>query len=98
MKLTFESNLAYQQKAIQAVVNLFEGQALEYSDYQYNLDEAGTLDLIAGIGNKLILSEEQILANLQKVQEQNDIPCSDSLKDMYIFRSIPVHFPAAYKA
>ena len=28
MKLTFESNLAYQQKAIQAVVNLFEGQTL----------------------------------------------------------------------
>lgn len=83
MKLTFESNLAYQQKAIQAVVNLFEGQTLEYSDCQYNLDEAGTLDLIAGIGNRLILSEEQILANLQKVQEQNEIPCSDTLKDMH---------------
>lgn len=83
MKLTFESNLGYQQEAIQAVANLFEGQTLEDSDVQCNLNEACTLDLIAGIGNRLILSEEQILANLQKVQEQNDIPCSDTLEEMH---------------
>lgn len=42
MKLTFEPNLSYQQEAIQAVVNLFEGQTLEDSDVQCNLNEAGT--------------------------------------------------------
>lgn len=82
MKLTFESNLSYQQEAIQAVANLFEGQTQEESDYQFSLKEQQS-NLIAGIGNRLILSEEQVLANLQKVQEQNDIPCSDTLKDMH---------------
>ena len=47
MKLTFESNLGYQQDAIRAVVDLFEGQSLCDSDYQYNLNEDGVLDLIA---------------------------------------------------
>ena len=58
MKLTFESNLAYQQEAIQAVVNLFEGQMSEESGCQYSLNENGVLDLIAGIGNRLVLSKE----------------------------------------
>lgn len=83
MKLTFESNLAYQQEAIQAVVDLFEGQMLEESGCQYGLDENGMLDLIPGIGNRLVLSEEQILTNLQKVQKLNDIPCSDTLEGMH---------------
>ena len=55
MKLTFESNLAYQQGAIRAVVDLFEGQTLYDSDYQYDLNETGMLDLIAGVGNRLSL-------------------------------------------
>jgi len=66
MKLTFESNLVYQQEAIQAAVNLFEGQMSEESGCQYSLNENGVLDLTAGIGNRLVLSKEQILANLQK--------------------------------
>ena len=51
MKLTFESNLVYQQEAIQAAVNLFEGQMSEESGCQYSLNENGVLDLTAGIGN-----------------------------------------------
>lgn len=82
MKLTFESNLGYQQEAIQAVVNLFEGQMQEESDYTYSLNEQQS-SLIAGIGNRLALSGEQILANLQKVQEQNDIPYSETLESMH---------------
>ena len=83
MKLTFESNLVYQQEAIQAAVNLFEGQMSEESGCQYSLNENGVLDLTAGIGNRLVLSKEQILANLQKVQQQNNILCSDTLEDMH---------------
>ena len=60
MKLTFESNLGYQQDAIRAIVDLFEGQTLCDSDYQYNLNEDGVLDLIAGVGNRLVLDESQI--------------------------------------
>ena len=49
MKLSFESNLGYQQEAIQSVVNLFEGQNAEESGYTYSLNESGALNLIDGI-------------------------------------------------
>ena len=83
MKLTFESNLSYQQEAIQSVVGLFEGQNKKESGYSYSLDEVGALNMIDGIANKLVLSEEQILENLRKVQEQNEITLSDKLDGMH---------------
>lgn len=82
MKLSFESNLSYQQDAIQSVVGLFEGQAIEDSLFQYNLNEQQA-SLIDGIANKLVLSEEQILVNLQKVQNQNEIAVSETLDGMH---------------
>lgn len=82
MKLSFESNLSYQQDAIQSVVGLFEGQAIEDSLFQYNLNEQ-QVSLIDGIGNKLVLSEEQILANLQKVQNHNEIALTEKLDGMH---------------
>ena len=83
MKLTFEPNLGYQQEAISAVVGLFEGQALEDSDYRYGMRENGQLDFIDGVGNHLALTDAQILANLQKVQEQNKVTVSESLDGMH---------------
>lgn len=80
MKLSFESNLSYQQEAIQSVVGLFEGQNIEDSGYSYNL--TGALNLIDGIANKLVLTEEQVLRNLQDVQEQNELPRSKTLEGM----------------
>lgn len=81
MKLSFESNLSYQQEAIQSVVGLFEGQNVEDSGYSYNL--AGALNMIDGIANKLVLTEEQVLRNLQDVQEQNELPKSQTLEGMH---------------
>lgn len=83
MKLTFEPNLEYQQEAIRAVVGLFEGQTLEDSDYRYGMQEDGQFDFIDGVGNHLALTDEQILVNLQKVQEQNEVPVSESLDRMH---------------
>lgn len=83
MKLTFEPNLEYQQEAIGAVVGLFEGQTLEDSDYRYGMREDGRLNFIDGVGNHLVLTDEQILANLQKVQEQNGVAVSESLDGMH---------------
>lgn len=83
MKLTFEPNLEYQQQAIGAVIGLFEGQAFEDSDYRYGMREEGQLDFIDEIGNHLALTNEQILANLQKVQQQNGIDISESLDGMH---------------
>lgn len=81
MKLTFEPNLSYQQEAVQAVVNLFDGQTQEDSICLYGLGQQQTC-LIDGIGNRLVLSEEQVLKNVRKVQEQNDVLLSEKLEGM----------------
>ena len=83
MKLSFESNLRYQQEAIQSVVNLFEGQNAEESGYTYSLNESGALNLIDGIANRLMLSDTQILSNLQKIQAHNELPESEVLDGMH---------------
>lgn len=83
MKLSFESNLGYQQEAIQSVVNLFEGQNAEESGYTYSLNESGALNLIDGIANRLMLSDTQILSNLQKIQAHNELPESEVLDGMH---------------
>ena len=83
MKLTFESNLNYQQDAIKSITDLFEGQPLEDSILEFNLKEEGTLNLINGVSNNLILSEEQILTNLQTIQANNEIKISDKLDGMH---------------
>lgn len=56
---------------------------LEDSDYRYGMQEDGQFDFIDGVGNHLALTDEQILANLQKVQEQNEVPVSESLDGMH---------------
>ena len=83
MKLSFDSNLAYQQDAIKSITDLFEGQPMEDSIIDFLLKEEGALDLINGIGNNLILSEEQLLKNLNAVQERNDIEKSTSIDGMH---------------
>src|SRR5690554_5516690 len=83
MKLTFESNLNYQQEAIKSITDLFEGQPLEDSIMEFNLKEDGTLNLINGVSNNLILSEEQILTNLQAIQANNEINISEKLDGMH---------------
>jgi len=83
MKLTFESNLAYQQEAIKSITDLFEGQPLEDSALEFNLKEEGTLNLINGVSNNLVLSEEQILNNLQAIQANNEIKVSEVLDGMH---------------
>ncbi len=83
MNLTIEPNLESQQQAIGAVVGLFEGQTLGDSDYRYGMREDGQLDFIDGVGNHLALTDEQILANLQKGQEVNEITISESLDGMH---------------
>lgn len=83
MKLTFEPNLSYQQEAIQSVVGLFEGQNADDSGYSYRFDEADVFCSIDGIANRLMLSESQILENLQKVQSDNGLPVSNTLDGMH---------------
>jgi len=66
MRFRFDPDLEYQCKAIEAVVRLFEGA---------QRDEVG-LALLSGngvVGNRLTLSEEALLENLQTVQGDPDL-------------------------
>ncbi len=83
MKLTFESNLQYQLDAIKSVTGLFKGQPMEDSFMEFKFEENGTLDLINGIGNNLVLSQEQILKNLQSIQFENGITKSENLDSLH---------------
>jgi type III restriction enzyme len=70
MKLTFESNLNYQQEAIKSITDLFEGQPLDDVVFTSEISELDTFNHIYSYGNKLIISEEQILSNLQEHSSQ----------------------------
>lgn len=74
MKIQFDSNQQYQLDAIQAVVEIFDGQPLAQGEYEIRFDATGG-DLLTqlGVGNNLVLDESTILANLQRVQRRNEI-------------------------
>lgn len=80
-KLTFEANLQFQQDAIKSITDLFEGQPLdENADFKF--DKGNGLSLIGCAANNLVLSEDQILANLKGIQKRNEIEPSTGLDGM----------------
>lgn len=70
MKLQFDSTQEYQIHAVQAVVNVFEGQPLAKDDFQVTLatSQAGLAFTDTGVANNLVLSNDQILENVQTIQ------------------------------
>ena len=80
MKLKFDANQTYQKEAIQSVIGLFEGQPKSDGFLEYALQEENSLNLIAGIANNCLLSEAQLLKNLQTVQSANNIKQSEKLE------------------
>lgn len=83
MKLTFESNLQYQQEAIKSITDLFEGQPMEDSSIKSEISELDTYAHIYSYGNRLVISEDQILKNLQSIQKRNEITVDDKLNGMH---------------
>jgi len=85
MKLHFDPNQGFQLEAIQSAVDLFDGQPIDTGEYAFSLDEgiSGVLMSENGIGNNLVLEDEQILANLQKVQERNNIEPTEELAGLH---------------
>lgn len=80
MKLHFDSSLDYQIDAVNAVVDVFQGQL--YSDSSsavLNVDEKQmSLEQLSARGNSLSLSEKQIKGNIVAVQARNDIDATNS--------------------
>lgn len=82
MKIQFDPKQQYQLDAVNAVVELFDGQPIEQPDYSVifqTMDTelfAGQARTELGVGNRLLLAEAKLLENLRRVQEANDLELS----------------------
>lgn len=85
MKIQFESNLEYQDQAISAIVDIFEGQEVCQSNFSVSRMTDNILHSIhneLGIGNRLELLDDELLANIQKIQLRNGLGASKKLDSM----------------
>jgi len=84
MKIQFENNLDYQNYAINSIVNIFEGQEICQSNFTVSAmtDNILTYQSELGIGNRLELLDDEILANVQNIQLKNGLPQSQKLNSM----------------
>ncbi len=84
MKLHFEPNLDYQLQAIEAVCGLFHGQETCRTEFTVTRDAAsGQMALFEndlGIGNRLTLLDDELLANLHVIQLRYGLAPSASLE------------------
>jgi len=71
MKLHFDPNHQYQLDAVKSIIDIFEGQPLNQGAFGFSISENGQLFNENGVGNRIVLSEKQILSNLQEVQKRN---------------------------
>jgi type III restriction enzyme len=82
MKLHFDPHQQFQLDAIDSIVGIFEGQPLNHGDFDFSITHAGYLFQEGGIGNRLTLSEEQILENVKTIQKKNELVVSTKLDGM----------------
>ncbi|MCI0691999.1 DEAD/DEAH box helicase family protein [candidate division KSB1 bacterium] len=84
MKLQFDPNQQYQLEAVAAVADLFDGQPLEKPEFSviYQTGDAGLFSgqtrTELGMGNRLLLAEEKLLANARGIQTRHDIEIANS--------------------
>lgn len=86
MKLHFEPDLDYQKRAIEAVAELFRGQEINRTEFTVTRQEVGGLQGVLGlieselgIGNRLTLLDDEIIANLKDIQLRNGLAPSSAL-------------------
>ena len=88
MKIKFDSNQQFQLDAVDAIVNVFEGLPLSEGSDKISLAVKGegffeNLEQSElGIGNKFVLSDEEIFKNVHAIQERNNIKKEAELQGM----------------
>lgn len=74
MKLKFDATLEYQKDAIEAILNVFDGQEVTGSHFEISSAAKSGMQLSElGVGNEIILTDEGLLRNVHQVQEKNGI-------------------------
>jgi len=87
MKIQFDSSQSYQLEAIKSVTDIFEGQPLSGSPFEFSLSAQNETDgqiaadwSLSLFGNKLLINDDTILKNANKIQSRNGIEISPSLQ------------------
>ncbi len=75
MKFQFDKNQTHQLEAIQSVIDLFKTSRFNKSvfDFFAELNNSGLRDIVGGIGNVMMVSEDDLLSNLINVQKNNGL-------------------------
>lgn len=83
MQLKFQPDLSYQLQAINSVIEIFKGQPVRNTGFALSFgDGAGIVQTDLGIGNRLLLTKDEILKNVQAVQRSNGLPASKDLEEL----------------
>lgn len=85
MKIKFSADLDFQQDAIRAVADIFEGQDTLQTNFTVaQVNQGPQADMFAtqtelGIGNKLGLLDDELLDNIRNIQLKNGLKQTDAL-------------------
>ena len=88
MEFKFDANQSYQQQAISSIVDLFDGQPADAPSLITTLDfekseEQILFELaieVGAVGNNLVLDNDSILGNLQRIQDRNGLEITSDLE------------------
>jgi len=81
MKIKFDEQ-QYQLDAVDSIVDIFDGQPVKVSNFSVGAGHIlGQQQTELGIGNKLELSEQEILENIQTIQMRNHLKKSNAIQD-----------------
>lgn len=86
MKLQFDAQQQFQIDAVNAVVDIFDGQPLHQGDFEIRFETSyegvlsGQVQTELGMGNRLLLNDETVLANVHRVQDINAIDRTPALQ------------------
>jgi type III restriction enzyme len=84
MQIQFDPNQEYQRDAVNAVLDLFDGQSKSEAhfsvvrEYSLSTQLSGLVRTERALGNQLTLTEPKLRQNCHAVQERNDIDSADS--------------------
>lgn len=83
MKIKFNPDLDFQNKAIDSITGIFEGQ--EVGNSRFTVSASQDRDMFeseVGVGNRLKLLDEDILSNVQSIQLENGLRPDKTLRSM----------------